>query len=515
MNYARLSFFIAISFFLITIFSYKNVYAADAPKVTGKAWTPEELKKEIQKKIDEQKKPTLNTAISPSPTIGLETPKMGIPNATINKTDNNSNNGSLVNPTKSKAATADGALSGIQSIYQLLRSEADFASGRLDVEQWFKDVLGTAIPNMSLILLGGGECDNSSVWGENRTCEWVLPTDAFLTLNQEHLKGAGLAGLVTSTTDGFAKDMPIPGNMALFYNDIVKKSLIPSAYAQEINVTKADTFFANVVYQIWIITRNIAMTLVAVLLALGALGVLFRQKVSGQAVITIYSLLPYVPVVIFLVLFSYPIMIIAMNVAMILWNAVGGVSLSIAANFAGEGFGDANVQQPAIAIMSGVINGNFNTLIDILPASLASVYMILFIMFMIVAMGIVFIYQYAKVYLKFVAYTIFMPLIMLTALIPGRQWIILYFFKKLMVEILLAPYIITSFFIALALVSTISNTDNQVAQGFSYLSQTLGILVIYVISWGLVWGIGKVRKNLENFFGTGGSIFGLHDAKKS
>lgn len=472
---------------------------------------------------------------SSSETSTSDTTEKPIPVPSLNL---NKNTGSLAKPNKAEALDFGTTLSTITTMYQMWRGLGSLND--TDQPNFASDMTSLIITQPVLTALMSGDCNTLDKMNkatklkdlENQdpnatpnpdedptigACVFTVGTKMFkkyVSNNEGKLRNAGLLGYTAVTSKNISTDPQVPGNLAFFTNDVVSNSMIgKSAYAQSmgLNLAKPDNLFKMSVYVLWKTMRNIAMTLVAVFLAVGAIGVIFRQKMPGGAVITIYSILPYVPVVIFLILFSYPILVIAMNFGLGL-NSMG-VLLARTIGWSIFSEGNSNAVGSPYFFLEAWDNWWGTALLAILnaiPGIFFGLLVVIFLLILVLIMFWTFLYQYAKVYMRFVYYTIFAPIVFLSALAPGKQGNITNFFKLVLVEMLILPYAIIVYWIAIGFLYI--GVTGQLADsiflnppGFGFLSNILIIIVMFMISWHFVWSVATARNKVEEFLGVKGN----------
>jgi len=103
-----------------------------------------------------------------------------------------------------------------------------------------------------------------------------------------------------------------------------KMGITKPVYAQ--NQTSSFGFNAMKVTQpIWTVFRNLTYVLFALILVAMGFAIMFRVKISPQAVITIQSALPKIVIALVLITFSYAIVGLMIDVAVFLNGLIGGI----------------------------------------------------------------------------------------------------------------------------------------------------------------------------------------------
>jgi len=98
-----------------------------------------------------------------------------------------------------------------------------------------------------------------------------------------------------------------------------------------------------------------------------------------------------------------------------------------------------------------------------------------------------------------------MPIVMVSALLPGRQNVILYFLKLIAVEATIMPLIVFFFWMSVVFIAALG-TD---ALNYYGATNLLDVFVKLSIAWMFVTLSWKTRGMLETAFGVkGGNLFG-------
>ena len=120
----------------------------------------------------------------------------------------------------------------------------------------------------------------------------------------------GLVGLTTINADVMAHSYPsvdIPTYLA--YEWVPGKQSYRNVYAsRDIDLSTGYGFLTETgIVQFWQVTRNLAYMILAIILILSGFMIMFRQKVNGQVMVSVFNTLPNIILAMVLVTFSFAI----------------------------------------------------------------------------------------------------------------------------------------------------------------------------------------------------------------
>jgi len=400
---------------------------------------------------------------------------------------------------------ANAALPQVESVFQVLTNPD------VHIGNWVVNVGGSALFNAPLKLICGGEKDMDTVFVEKKPCLSEDEVNNMYAYVESGRMPGGLYSLGGETLSYIVAEPSVPTNLALFIDDIKKDTLFnTSSYAAPSTATgysKPTEFFEITTLGVWQATRNIALALLGLFLAIAALGVLFRQKLSPQAVVTIYSILPSVPLAIIFIVLSYPLVAVAMNLAGPLNSLAIKLGFDVYNQIANASSGGAvglTITAILVALAAAFTTGPF-----VIALSIPVVMMGIAILILIVVAIFKIIYEFIKWYGTFVILTIAFPIAAAVSILPGKQPVLMTFIKKMVVNMLVFP---VGIFLSLVGFGFIMTTfDNSVGLGFGWAAYVFvfGIFVSVIkfsIGYGIIWNAFKIRGILENAFGATGSV---------
>jgi len=140
-----------------------------------------------------------------------------------------------------------------------------------------------------------------------------------------------------------------------YFRDIGQKfQLVPEAKAQGFGFNSA----LNPILDIWKVTRNISYAVLVIVVLVMAFMIMFRVKISPQAVITVQSALPKVVIAIILVTFSYAIAGLIID---LMYVFIGIISLMVSQILASSPTGAVSVALNTLLGAAGTAINNATT----------------------------------------------------------------------------------------------------------------------------------------------------------
>jgi hypothetical protein len=274
---------------------------------------------------------------------------------------------------------------------------------------------------------------------------------------------------------------------------LTKLHLVPEAYAQGFGFNAL-----NPIQNTWKIFRDVMYALFVIIVIIMAFMVMFRYRISPQAVITVQSAIPKVIITLILVTFSYAIagflidlMYVAIGLVALVFNQVGLISgatwsdyfnlLTVGPNISGHGtglFGWFALFIPALVIsatsfffsVTGISGGILGSIGSVLGGILGIIFTFIFVVWVFFALIRVFILV-VKTYISILIKVIFSPLqIGIGALSSSggfSAWVM-----SLVSDLAVYPIIGAIFMVALMFLSA-SFADIPAA---TWLDQSLGLL---------------------------------------
>jgi len=291
---------------------------------------------------------------------------------------------------------------------------------------------------------------------------------------------------------------PASGKQYLAYLQ-EKMDIIQPAYAQESAGFRA----MEKVLPVWTAFRNISYVFFALILVLIGFAIMFRVKISPQAVITIQSALPKIVVALILITFSYAIVGLLIDLMYVLTHLMISIFASIPL------IGDWKVQNlydlvNEIPFMQTGISPNQKAIIS---AFFSFLIVPIFAFFFLLTMGpigwliavitIIFIlftflrcaWTLLKAFAMIVIHLVFAPFEILMGTLPGSN-AISNWFKNVLANIAVLPTMVAMFFLSSYLIFA----------GISgVVSDPVEFLRLIITGW--LPGIGGIWASLNGLFG--------------
>jgi len=275
-------------------------------------------------------------------------------------------------------------------------------------------------------------------------------------------------------------DNILPINLAYYSQDLASNLPLgivnpPSAYA-EAELFKRETSglakimsgtFRGTVLELWKTMRNIAYSLIVLILVIVGFMVMFRKKLSAQVTVSVANSLPRLVIGLILITFSYPIAALTIP----FMNALLAMSTGLFQNALTERFGEMNMTEMAVESLNQTLssgNWEINLFIGILTV-------VLIVAFFIAMLSVLF--TLAQRYLKIIIATIFGPLILAAGILPGQEKLTSDWIKGLIINTVSVPAIFAIFFIGLIIIIPV--------QGYQ---ETEPTQIAHVLKW--VVGLG-------------------------
>jgi hypothetical protein len=343
--------------------------------------------------------------------------------------------------------------------------------------------------------------------------ELILPEVAYNKnqVNELGVLPGGAAGAVSYTYSYIYNESPQPTNFALFVNDVSSDTLFGTpAYAAS---SLEGTLFESLVFGTWKVTRNIALSLLGVMLAITAIMIIFRQKISPQAVVTIYNILPKIPLVIVLIVLSYPIVAVAISaipqLILLVIGSTYNVYKDILEIWMTGVLGDVtNVFEFVTKIIHLAISSPLKIMSVLDAGSMSTYFSVAALCFAVFLMFIVGMWNFAKAYGSLIVATILSPIIILYALLPGKGVLMTNLGKRMIADILTIPLILLVVLLgAVVLAMPVGYGGSSGLPAFAWgITYFTAIIKSFIGLW-IMWQSRKVRKSLSEGLGVVG-LFG-------
>lgn len=312
--------------------------------------------------------------------------------------------------------------------------------------------------------------------------------------------GSGSLLTMAVTMDNSIQRDEVPVNMAYFFKDYARRVPVVrnTAFAQ--GTTEDQYMGANMVYSVWKWVRNISLGLMSLLLLVIGMMIMTRKKISAQATVTVQRALPRIAVSIVLIFFSYVIgsfMIQLMGplkaamrrtILLLIDQQLGEITaLSFAPTGTSAGL---SLLGWGILVATGLVSWN--------TAGLAFFIGIVIVVLALIIVSIIALVKTLLIYVKLLTYTIISPLYFAIGAVPGKESMILDWFKEMLSGV--ASVVAMTFFIWFSfsipffmLASATAGTSKQ------FLSSTLTSLFTPVMMLFALFTAIKMPKKVDGW----------------
>ena len=405
------------------------------------------------------------------------------------------------------------AWSSLNTVYDLYCTFGDCGTNRqFWVGTLAQDVFELGMMNScadtvtNIMKIKGGECINTSNLPSERV--FLSDPESRLMLENGRLPG-GAATILAGTYSTLVNEPPIPTNLALFIRDSTKDTIFGTpAYAAVPDPAQGLEVY---VLTAWKVVRNISLSLFGLMVGIVALMVMFRHKISPQATVTIYNALPMIPVVLLLIVLSYPIAALAIARIPDLMYLAAQLGQSMMPASLG------NVPTDTVDFIWWVIASGINSSLIVLGeiANQALVYLffllgIFFIGIFSLFFGII---NFIKAYASLIITIIVSPIILMMSILPNNRGLIMNLAKRISVDILTLPTMLLGFIIGISII-IFSPKPPDAVNMFFYFNVFFIRCIAFLIGFAIMWKAARIRGVLEGLFKVQ-NIWGVEDPKKS
>lgn len=321
-----------------------------------------------------------------------------------------------------------------------------------------------------------------------------------------HIGSNTLAFLTTPNT------APIPTNLALYVDDTLGNTIFTTpAYA-------ADGFFGSkfeeFVLESWKITRNMSLALFGAALAVVGLMIMFRTKISPQVTVSVYSVLPLIPLGLGIILLSYPII----SAAFALIPPLLGLALRIGATLLVSILGGSGGSVQDISVWTVAV-GALNSVIGVIGRMhVYGIGMALFLVAAIVGIVVVMfagVLGFIKIFISLISTIILAPFVGLLSVLPGKQGLAMNLGKRVVSDVIALPLLLLLVVIGLGVMSITPDTSGEsFLNGFNVINTTLEfwfVLLKGLLGISIIWKARNARKIVDGLLGVQ-PLFGGEDA---
>jgi hypothetical protein len=327
--------------------------------------------------------------------------------------------------------------------YQLQFEEA-ISSGEMNLQSFVNETLKAIMGSFFHLFIGTFKKD----------CSITNPSSC---LSQGEGQSLGLIPATSLVIAGLYSNPPASG--ISYFADLGRKiGIVRPALAQE----NFNSFTAmKMLEPIWTTFRNVSyLLLILILIAMG-FAIMFRMKISPQAVITFQSALPRIVLALILITFSYAIVGLILDASMFLNSVIAGIFKSALGKNVGWAFNfsetisamlSPNQVHSLVAPFADVFVYQQLGAVSMLIAILATSWLIIPLLGgLIVAILLAIAYLKAlwtllKAFAMIVVNLVFAPLIILVGVLPGTNGITSWF-KNIIANVAVLPTMMAIMFL--------------------------------------------------------------------
>ncbi len=342
--------------------------------------------------------------------------------------------------------------------------------------------------------------DDVTIHGADTPCTDpnTFAANAEEMLSKGKLPGGG-AALLASAYNYAGTDMSIPTDLALYFKDTMSDTIFGTpAYAAD---PLDNTMFKGVVLGMWKITRNLALALLGVITAAAALMIIFRKKISAQAVVTVYNILPRIPIAILFILLSYPIAALLISLVQPLMGLAINLGLEIMK-------GSTTTENAVYYYISMAINSIFAIVVAMGALNVGAIVIIVVFVVIIVVILAVILIHIISAYVDMIINTVFAPIIGVMSILPGQERGIVNLVFRMIVDILTVPLIIFVILMGLAvIIIPVEEFGMTLAPPMAFFAMFWIFILKTIMGLMIMWQATKVKKMLKGAF----SVTGLFE----
>jgi len=297
-----------------------------------------------------------------------------------------------------------------------------YSGDELAAAEWIASEAAARISELA------GETDNEQVCNLNATPLSVASSGGY---------GSGSLLSMAIRMDRAIQRDEVPVNMAYFFKD----------YAQRIPVVKNTAFAqtsdqytgAQMVYTVWKLVRDVSLGLMSLFLLVVGMMIMTRKKINPQTVVTVQNALPRVAISIILIFFSYVLgsfFIQLMSPLKAVMRAsvgsiiTGTVSNSIPTSWAPVLTGEGIRTLIGVGILLVVGSLSWET------AGLAALAGLIAVLLALIVVVLIALIKTMIIYIKLLTYTIISPLYFAMGVIPGKESMVIDWFKEMTAGVL-------------------------------------------------------------------------------
>lgn len=278
------------------------------------------------------------------------------------------------------------------------------------------------------------------------------------------------------------------------------------------------------IVDLWSLARNVAYMFFVVVFIVAGFMIMFRHKLGGQTMVTVYNSLPNIIVGLILVTFSFALVGLLIDVGAVLIRVLDGVLgvdgnvdptkpagvwITYSDSFLNYGLGAMNFVDALLATLTpiGLLQG------------LLGAFVLIILIVMVAFVSIKIFFTLVKAYVGILFDTIAAPIVFAVATIPGRQAVMKDWFNRVVKNVLV--FVLVFFLVNLPLYFMRESMEFSLFGGDLGTGRQQATIVTVIIMWGvsiyILFLAANVPKMLDDYFpqtGGKGSAAATEGAKK-
>lgn len=272
-----------------------------------------------------------------------------------------------------------------------------------------------------------------------------------------------------------------------------------------------------IVSELWSVTRNIAYMLFVIVFIIAGFMIMFRHKLQGQTMVTVYNTLPNVVVGLILVTFSFAIVGFMLDIGALLIRVVAGVlGLSLDQAVSATDPFDLMSTYMVDVMGSGIIEAFTDNILALVSGllflfmgSLIALLIALAVIAVIVWMSIKIFFTLIKAYIGIIFDTIAAPLVFAISTVPGQRSVMKDWFNRVAKNIMVFVLVFTLINLPIYLMEQggtegYSMFGGDLSGSGSSVGQFGGSIIMMGLALYLLFLASNCAKMLEDYFPQGG-----------
>lgn len=345
-----------------------------------------------------------------------------------------------------------------------------------------------------------------------KTTDEVVKDDGKLAvgvMGSDGTLGGGAAGylaLAGRGLDGIIQNPPI--SVKYYAYDLASKlpgNLVspPSAYAMDFNpftlftdfqAQAVDFFFKSTVLRLWQVTRNIAYSVIVLLLVIVGFMIMFKKKIAPQVVVSVTNALPRLVMGVILITFSYPIAALTIPIMAALNHLVFTAIQTAGVTSGAEGTLFGGLSQMFEWFIMNIFERGVVGAVTGIGINLFTGFLLLAMVIITLVVGAGIVFTAVSRVAKIIIATVFGPLILALGIIPGNETLTSDWFKGLIINTVSVPAMIAVYYFGFSFIAPSSDVMEAIRNadwgtGFTLIA---GQFLLWFIAISIMWYARKV-----------------------